>query len=97
MPTDCLRKLRLLCEDFPRSHNLVLIGQPPLMQALTLSINEEIRSRVTAEGLSWLKGPSKKPQRGDLFIATPPTTDWPNPSGVTYLLPLDRRPSSLSP
>ena len=40
MPTDCLRKLRLLCEDFPRSHNLVLIGQPPLMQALCLSINE---------------------------------------------------------
>jgi hypothetical protein len=27
MPLDCLRKLRLLCEDFPRSHNLVLIGQ----------------------------------------------------------------------
>ena len=26
MPTDCLRKLRLLCEDFPHSHNLVLIG-----------------------------------------------------------------------
>lgn len=32
MPTDCLRKLRLLCEDFPRSHNLVLLGQPPLLQ-----------------------------------------------------------------
>ena len=47
MPSDCLRKLRLLFEDFPRSHNLVLIGQPPLMQALCLSINEEIRSRVT--------------------------------------------------
>jgi type II secretory pathway predicted ATPase ExeA len=47
MPSDCLRKLRLLFEDFPRSHNLVLIGQPPLMQALRLSINEEIRSRVT--------------------------------------------------
>ena len=47
MPTDCLRKLRLLCEDFPRSHNLVLIGQPPLLQSLCLSINEEIRSRVT--------------------------------------------------
>ena len=27
---DTLRKLRLLFEDFPRSHNLVLIGQPPL-------------------------------------------------------------------
>jgi type II secretory pathway predicted ATPase ExeA len=42
-----LRKLRLLCEDFPHSHNLVLIGQPPLLQSLALSINEEIRSRVT--------------------------------------------------
>lgn len=47
MQADCLRKLRLLCEDFPRSHNLVLIGQPPLLQSLALSINEEIRSRVT--------------------------------------------------
>jgi type II secretory pathway predicted ATPase ExeA len=47
MQTDCLRKLRLLFEDFPRSHNLVLIGQPPLFQSLALSINEEIRSRVT--------------------------------------------------
>jgi type II secretory pathway predicted ATPase ExeA len=47
MPADCLRKLRLLCEDFPRSHNLVLIGQPPLLQSLSLSVNEEIRSRVT--------------------------------------------------
>ena len=51
MPTDCLRKLRLLCEDFPRSHNLVLIGQPPLLQSLSLSINEEIRSRVTYSAL----------------------------------------------
>ncbi len=47
MQSECLRKLRLLFEDFPRSHNLVLIGQPPLMQTLALSINEEIRSRVT--------------------------------------------------
>jgi MSHA biogenesis protein MshM len=51
MPADCLRKLRLLCEDFPRSHNLILIGQPPLLQALSLSINEEIRSRVTYSAL----------------------------------------------
>ena len=47
MPTDCLRKLRLLCEDFPSSHNLVLIGQPQLLQTLSLSVNEEIRSRIT--------------------------------------------------
>ena len=46
-----LRKLRLLCEDFPRSHNLVLIGQPPLLQSLSLSINEEIRSRITYSAL----------------------------------------------
>jgi type II secretory pathway predicted ATPase ExeA len=47
MQSECLRKLRLLFEDFPHSHNLVLIGQPPLLQSLALSINEEIRSRVT--------------------------------------------------
>ena len=47
MQADCLRKLRLLFEDFPRSHNLVLIAQPPLLQTLALSQNEEIRSRVT--------------------------------------------------
>ena len=47
MPADCLRTLRLLCEDFPRSHNLILIGQPPLLQLLSLSVNEEIRSRIT--------------------------------------------------
>ena len=61
MQTDCLRKLRVLFEDFPRSHNLVLIGQPPLMQALALSINEEIRSRVTYSALlpRWRRRPSK--------------------------------------
>jgi type II secretory pathway predicted ATPase ExeA len=51
MPADSLRKLRLLCEDFPRSHNLVLIGQSPLLQSLSLSVNEEIRSRVTYSAL----------------------------------------------
>lgn len=47
MQAACLRKLRLLFEDSPRSHNLALIGQTPLLQALSLSVNEEIRSRVT--------------------------------------------------
>ena len=47
MPADSLRKLRLLFEDFPRSHNLVLLGQPPLLQTLSLTVNEEIRSRIT--------------------------------------------------
>ena len=47
MQSECLRKLRLLFEDFPHSHNLVLFGQPPLLASLALSVNEEIRSRVT--------------------------------------------------
>ena len=64
MQTDCLRKLRLLFEDFPRSHNLVLIGQPPLMQALSLSINEEIRSRVTYSVLL----PRLAPEQIEKFI-----------------------------
>lgn len=64
MPTECLRKLRLLCEDFPHSHNLVLIGQPPLLQSLALSINEEIRSRVTYSVVL----PSLSPEVTEQFI-----------------------------
>src|SRR6266542_5170387 len=47
MAAKCPRKHRLLFEDFPRSHNLVLLGQHPLLQALALTTNEEIRSRIT--------------------------------------------------
>jgi len=43
----CLRKLRLLFEDFPKSHNLVLIAQPVLLDHLRLGVNEDIRGRVT--------------------------------------------------
>jgi type II secretory pathway predicted ATPase ExeA len=64
MQTGCLRKLRVLFEDFPRSHNLVLVGQPPLMQALTLSINEEIRSRVTYSALL----PRLAPEAVEIFL-----------------------------
>lgn len=48
-PTHAYRRhtLRLLFEDFPPSHNLVLLGQPQLKQSLALTINEEIRSRIT--------------------------------------------------
>lgn len=44
---DNLRKLRLLFEDFPRTHNLILIGQPSLLNKINLSINEDIKSRIT--------------------------------------------------
>lgn len=41
------RKLRLLFEDFPKNHNVILIGQPVLLSNIALSVNEDIRSRVT--------------------------------------------------
>jgi type II secretory pathway predicted ATPase ExeA len=47
MEVECLRRLRLLFEDFPKNHNLVLIAQMPLMHNLKLSVNEDIRSRIT--------------------------------------------------
>ena len=47
MPAESLRRLRLLTEDFPRTHNLVLLGQPMLLHTLAMAVNEEIRSRVT--------------------------------------------------
>jgi type II secretory pathway predicted ATPase ExeA len=43
----CLRKLRLLFEEFPKNHNLILIGQSELLATISLSVNEDIRSRVT--------------------------------------------------
>lgn len=42
-----LRKLRLLFEDFPKNHNLVLIGRPNLLANLDLAVNHDIKSRVT--------------------------------------------------
>lgn len=47
MQVECLRKLRLLFEDFPKNHNLVLVAQPGLMHKLRLTVNEDIRSRIT--------------------------------------------------
>lgn len=42
-----LRKLRLLFEDFPKNHNVILIGQPELLNNINLSVNLDIKSRVT--------------------------------------------------
>lgn len=44
---DCLRKLRLLFDRFPKRHNLILMGQPDLMIRLALKHNEDIRTRIT--------------------------------------------------
>ncbi len=47
MEMDNLRKLRLLLEDFPKNHNLILIGQVELLSNLDLAINQDVKSRVT--------------------------------------------------
>lgn len=47
MEMSVLRKLRLLLERFPKKHNLVLFGQPDLLYYLSMTINEDIKSRIT--------------------------------------------------
>lgn len=47
VPVDALRKLRLLLEDFPKNHNLILIGQPALNSTLQLRVNHDLKSRIT--------------------------------------------------
>ncbi|NNL43216.1 MAG: AAA family ATPase [Desulfobacterales bacterium] len=47
MEMQTLRKLRLLFEDFPKNHNVILVGQPQLLHNMTLRVNEDIKSRVT--------------------------------------------------
>jgi type II secretory pathway predicted ATPase ExeA len=47
MDVAALRKIRLLFEDFPKNHCLVLIAQPELLSRLSLTVNEDIKSRVT--------------------------------------------------
>lgn len=47
MDIDCLRRIRLLLEDFPKNHNLVLIGQPKLLTTVSLAVNDDIKSRIT--------------------------------------------------
>lgn len=47
MDMNTLRKLRLLFEDFPKNHNIILIGQTQLLHAMALRVNEDIKNRVT--------------------------------------------------
>lgn len=47
MDMQTLRRVRLLLEDFPNNHNLILIGQPNLLANLSLKVNDDIKSRIT--------------------------------------------------
>ena len=42
-----LRKLRLLFDQFPKKHNLVLFGQQDLLHYLSMNVNQDIKSRIT--------------------------------------------------
>src|SRR5262249_47859148 len=52
-----LRQLRLLFEDFPKNHNLILLGRPNLLAALDLGVNQDIESRVTYSVITKRLGP----------------------------------------
>jgi MSHA biogenesis protein MshM len=47
MDMNTLRKLRLLFEDFPKNHNIILVGQTQLLHNMALKVNEDMKSRVT--------------------------------------------------
>lgn len=47
IPSHLLKQIRLLLEDFPKNHNLVLIGQLELISHLKRCENEDIHSRIT--------------------------------------------------
>lgn len=47
MDMTTLRKLRLLFDDFPKNHNIILAGQTQLLHNMALTVNEDIKSRVT--------------------------------------------------
>lgn len=64
MAIDALRRLRLLFEDFPKNHNLVLIAQPSLLTNLSLTVNDDIKSRVTYSALM----PKLAPDHMQAFI-----------------------------
>ncbi|MFZ2634084.1 MAG: AAA family ATPase [Desulfosalsimonadaceae bacterium] len=42
-----LRRLRLLFEDFPKNHNIILAGQTQLLHNMALRVNDDLKSRVT--------------------------------------------------
>lgn len=47
MDLDVLRKLRLMFDEFPKNHNLILFGQANLLASMSLRVNEDIKSRIT--------------------------------------------------
>jgi MSHA biogenesis protein MshM len=42
-----LRRLCLLSDEFPKNHNLFLIGHVELLASMCLKVNDDIKSRIT--------------------------------------------------
>ncbi len=66
MDIACLRRLRLLLEDFPKNHNLILMAQPSLLNNLSLAVHEDIKSRITYSVLM----PRLTPDDIEAFVLT---------------------------
>ncbi len=47
MEMGILRRLRLVFEDFPKNHNIILVGETSLIHNMALSVNQDIKSRIT--------------------------------------------------
>jgi MSHA biogenesis protein MshM len=47
MDVDVLRKLRLMFDEFPKNHNLILFGQTSILPLISLRVNNDIKSRIT--------------------------------------------------
>jgi len=47
LPVEALHKLRLMLEDFPKNHNLILIGQPALNTPLKLRDQLDLKNRAS--------------------------------------------------
>jgi type II secretory pathway predicted ATPase ExeA len=47
MDMNTLRRLRLLFDDFPKNHNIILVGQTQLLHNIAIKANEDIKSRVS--------------------------------------------------
>ena len=80
-----LRQLRLLFEDFPKNHNLILIGRPSLLAALDLGVNQDIKSRVTYSVIT-------KRLNADDMRRLPPARTRPRRTAAQHLHPTRRRP-----
>src|SRR5262249_18997454 len=61
-----LRKLRLLFEDFPKNHNLVLVGRPSLLAVLDLGTNQHTKTAAPYPATT------KRPNPDDIRHFTPP-------------------------